>query len=85
MQQPSGSCYLYVSQMADDSIEVKVNGTNQTIVPHSTLLDLLRVLEIDPGSVVVEHNMEIVRRPNLEKTALSAGDSVEIVHFVGGG
>jgi thiamine biosynthesis protein ThiS len=34
---------------------------------------------------VVEHNRQIVRRPALEATAVTAGDTVELVHFVGGG
>jgi thiamine biosynthesis protein ThiS len=34
---------------------------------------------------VVEHNRQIVRRPALGDTALAAGDTVELVHFVGGG
>jgi thiamine biosynthesis protein ThiS len=35
--------------------------------------------------VVVELNRKIVRRPVLETTALTEGDTVELVHFVGGG
>jgi thiamine biosynthesis protein ThiS len=35
--------------------------------------------------VVVELNRKIVRRPQLSETALSDGDAVELVHFVGGG
>jgi thiamine biosynthesis protein ThiS len=34
---------------------------------------------------VVEHNREIVRRPRLAEVAVAAGDTVELVHFVGGG
>jgi thiazole synthase/sulfur carrier protein len=35
--------------------------------------------------VVVEHNRSIVRRPELGAIRLQDGDSVELVHFVGGG
>ncbi len=51
----------------------------------SSLDDLLRVLELDPRMVVVEHNRSIVRRPQLQATPLADGDQVELVHFVGGG
>jgi thiamine biosynthesis protein ThiS len=51
----------------------------------ATLLDLLDHLGLDPRTVVVELNREIVRRPRLGETALAEGDSVELVHFVGGG
>ena len=40
---------------------------------------------LDPRTVVVELNREIVRRPRLGETMLAAGDAVELVHFVGGG
>jgi thiamine biosynthesis protein ThiS len=33
----------------------------------------------------VELNREIVRRPRLADTPLTEGDSIELVHFVGGG
>ena len=36
-------------------------------------------------TVVVEHNRHVVRRAALAHTPLAAGDSVELVHFVGGG
>jgi len=42
-------------------------------------------LNLDPRTVVVELNRQIVRRPALGATALEDGDSVELVHFVGGG
>jgi thiamine biosynthesis protein ThiS len=35
--------------------------------------------------VVVELNREIVRRARLAEVTLRDGDSVELVHFVGGG
>jgi len=64
---------------------VTVNGEQREITGQSTLLDLLTVLELDPRSVVVELNREIVRRPVLGDTALNDGDQIELVHFVGGG
>jgi thiamine biosynthesis protein ThiS len=42
-------------------------------------------LGLDPRTVVVERNREIVRRPQLSDTALTEGDAIELVHFVGGG
>jgi thiamine biosynthesis protein ThiS len=64
---------------------VTVNGEQREIKEQSTLLDLLTALELDPRSVVVELNREIVRRPVLGDTALNDGDLIELVHFVGGG
>ena len=66
-------------------LSVVVNGEPRTIAAPATLLDLLSRLGLDPRTVVVEHNREIVRRPRLGETALADGDAVELVHFVGGG
>jgi thiamine biosynthesis protein ThiS len=66
-------------------LSITINGEPRTIAGPATLDDLLRGLGLDARSVVVEHNRRIVRRPRLGETALAAGDSVELVHFVGGG
>jgi thiamine biosynthesis protein ThiS len=34
---------------------------------------------------VVELNRQIVRRPQLDRADLADGDTIELVHFVGGG
>jgi thiamine biosynthesis protein ThiS len=66
-------------------LRVVVNGDERRVPGPATLLDLLYHLGLDPRMVVVELNREIVRRPRLGGTSLSEGDSVELVHFVGGG
>ncbi len=66
-------------------LTITVNGETRQLRGPATLLDLLANLELDARQVVVELNREIVRRPRLGDTALSTGDQVELVHFVGGG
>jgi thiamine biosynthesis protein ThiS len=66
-------------------MDVVINGERKQITPGVTLLELLQQLELDPRAVVVEHNRKIVRRPALGDVTLSAGDAIELVHFVGGG
>jgi len=66
-------------------LDIVVNGEPRRVPGPATLLDLLGHLELDPRTVVVELNREIVRRPQLGATTLAAGDTVELVHFVGGG
>ncbi len=67
-------------------ITLMVNGASRELAPHSTVAGLLGSLGIDPRLVVVERNRVILRdRETYSMCALEDGDSVEIVHFVGGG
>jgi thiamine biosynthesis protein ThiS len=64
---------------------VMINGEPRTIAAPATVADLLVRLGLDPRMVVVELNREIIRRPRVGEVTLKDGDSVELVHFVGGG
>ena len=66
-------------------LRLTVNGEPRELEGPATLLDLLAHLGLDPRTVVVERNREIVRRPRLGDTAVADGDTIELVHFVGGG
>ena len=68
-----------------DTIDIMINGERRTVAAGATLLELLASLELDPRVVVVEHNRAIVRRPRLSGVTVVQGDSIELVHFVGGG
>lgn len=66
-------------------MRIEVNGKGREVESGRTVRGLLRELGLDPRVVVVERNGEIVRRETLGEVELREGDSVEIVHFVGGG
>jgi thiamine biosynthesis protein ThiS len=66
-------------------LEIILNGEPRQVPGPATLADLLQHLQLDPRTVVVELNRHIVRRVQLRDTVLAPGDSVELVHFVGGG
>ena len=51
----------------------------------ATIADLVRELDLAPEKVAVERNGAIVPRSTLAEAALAEGDTLEIVHFVGGG
>ncbi|HOA83392.1 MAG TPA: sulfur carrier protein ThiS [Thermodesulfovibrio thiophilus] len=65
-------------------INVKVNGVIMN-VSASTIAELLSELQIDPDRVVVEVNLEIVKKERFNEFTIKDGDSIEIVNFVGGG
>ena len=67
------------------ALEIMVNGEPRRLPGPATAADLLRQLGLDPRTVVVEINRQIVRSPRLAETTLANGDAVELVHFVGGG
>ena len=64
---------------------VVVNGEPRSLVPGTRLLDLLAALQLDPRTVAVERNGEVLRRGELGEVELRAGDRLEIVRFVQGG
>ena len=70
--------------MAD--IEIVVNGEPRRVSEGSSLADLLRQLGLaDRSRLAIERNREVVPRARLADTALTPGDRIEIVTFVGGG
>ena len=71
--------------MMTATIDILVNGESRAVSDGISLLELLRELQLDPRTVVVEHNRTIIRRHDLADVRVVAGDSVELVHFVGGG
>jgi thiazole synthase len=63
-----------------------VNGAARRVPVGFTVADLLASLELDPRAVVIERNGTILRdRATLAMIQLAADDTLEIVHFVGGG
>jgi thiamine biosynthesis protein ThiS len=66
-------------------LSIIVNGETRKVPGPATVADLLHHLQLDPRTVVVELNRQIVRRPRLAETNLADGDTLELVHFVGGG
>ncbi|MEN2994222.1 MAG: sulfur carrier protein ThiS [Thermodesulfovibrio sp.] len=65
-------------------MKVRVNG-NYMDVKAKTIAELLRELDINPNRVVVEVNLEIIKRDRFNDYEIKEGDSIEIVNFVGGG
>lgn len=66
-------------------IVVTLNGEEARIPGPASLAALLEHLGLDPRAVAIEHNREIVRRAQLATTPVAQGDTIEVVHFVGGG
>jgi thiamine biosynthesis protein ThiS len=65
-------------------ISITLNGEPRRVAAGS-IAALVEALGLPLAKVAVERNLEIVPRSTLGDVALADGDSLEIVHFVGGG
>jgi thiamine biosynthesis protein ThiS len=68
-----------------ETIRVTVNGDARDITRGRTVQDLLGDLGLHPRLVVVEHNRIILDRARFDAVEVREGDTLELVHFVGGG
>ena len=66
-------------------VEILLNGETRKLKAGTTVEELVRDLGLVPGRLAVEYNLQILKRKHWGATALTQGDRVEIVHFVGGG
>ena len=46
---------------------------------------LIQALKVPPKKIAIEMNREILDKKKLKKKMLKNNDSIEIVHFIGGG
>ncbi len=64
---------------------IQLNGDPFDLDGPISVAALLANLQIDPRRVAVELNLVVLKRATFETTIVQAGDSMEIVNFVGGG
>jgi thiamine biosynthesis protein ThiS len=62
-----------------------LNGESRSFDGPLSVATLLAALGLDTRKVAVERNEAIVPRSRYAQTWLGGGDSLEIVHFIGGG
>jgi thiamine biosynthesis protein ThiS len=83
---PAEAARAFVAALpATRTVALVVNGESRAAPEGTTLAGLLAQLGLDPRAVVVEHNRRIVRRDALDAAPLADGDTIELIHFVGGG
>jgi sulfur carrier protein len=70
------------------SFTLAINGQNRSfdnLNPPVSLEQVIAEMALKGDRIAVEHNGEIVQRARWSDTAVSSGDRLEVVHFVGGG
>ncbi|MGH8119620.1 MAG: sulfur carrier protein ThiS [Gammaproteobacteria bacterium] len=65
-------------------MQIILNGETRSFEKIVTIQDLLDNLQLN-GRLAVEVNQEIIPRSLFRTRALQAGDTIEIVHAIGGG
>lgn len=65
-------------------MRLKLNGKERQVDGVATVDQLVESLGIH-RMIVVEHNGTILRKEQFSETPLAEGDTLEIVHMVGGG
>ena len=66
-------------------MQINVNGQKKEILSSANLKELLGELGIVSPHCAVALNQEVVPSSKLHQTKICEGDSIEIVHAVGGG
>ena len=66
-------------------IKIILNGKNKNILEGYKLFDLISELDLPLKKVAIELNREIVDKTKIKSIKLNDKDSIEVVHFIGGG
>ena len=66
-------------------MEITVNGEKQKLDGQVTVGELLVKLGIDPETVVIELNLDILDRATHGDKVIEEGDNIEIIRMVDGG
>ena len=66
-------------------VEILLNGESKRIRMGITVAELVEDLGLIPDQLAIEYNLNIIKKTKWTEIALTQGDQIEIVHFVGGG
>jgi sulfur carrier protein len=66
-------------------IIITVNGKKESVKPNTRILDFLSSKKLNPDRVVVEYNLDVLKREDLEHCILEENDNLEVMRIVGGG
>ena len=66
-------------------VNILVNGVPRSVAADTTLAQLLEMLQLDPRTLAVEVNLDVIPRGRHAERVLQEGDRLEIVTLVGGG
>ena len=68
-----------------NKIKIKVNGKKVIFNKNESIEILIKKLKIPLNKVAIELNKKILNKKKIKTIKLNNNDSIEIVHFIGGG
>ena len=68
-----------------NKIKIKVNGKKIIFNSNQSIDELIKKLKIPLNKVAIEQNKKILDKKKIKKIKVNNNDSIEIVHFIGGG
>ena len=68
-----------------NKIKIKVNGKKIISQDNETIGKLVKRLKLPINKVAIELNRKILDKKKLKNIKLNYNDTIEIVHFIGGG
>lgn len=68
-----------------ETVNILINGEPRSVASGTTLAQLLETLRLDPRTLAVELNLNVIPRGRHAHCEVQDGDRLEIVTLVGGG
>lgn len=66
-------------------MQIQLNGKPREVAAGTTVAQLLTELDLDPRTLAVERNLQLVPRAEHTQSTLAPDDRIEVVTLVGGG
>ena len=65
-------------------ITITLNGKKTQVLAHS-IEELLKLNQLNPNLIIVEHNNVILNKHHYKTTPIAPNDTIEIIRYIGGG
>ena len=72
-------------QETEDKVQIQMNGAGINVERGLSLGQLIDSRGLERRMIAVEYNGEIIPRHDYDDTMIQEGDTLEVVHMVGGG
>lgn len=66
-------------------MDITINSQTRTVDTGTTLTELIDEMGLDDKRIAIEYNRDILSHEQFSTITLQAGDTIEMVNFVGGG